>query len=483
MGEPGQRHTRQTWRVFSGPGTTSAQPFLGRIFSTTLAQPFLGRILPLLPNSACPYLCHLWVGLFQRAHPLSPHQLAQGNGCPLAALGVPLSLRKPQRDFVGHTCRRRWVQGLSPPSPSPSAAAPRALAACHEEMRLRLPHPSIVVWYRAPPPTPVSALGGLWSGMWKRKNREMLSRVLQAQLSPVWVSLCLVGTPSHGRLDSRGPAGNIGRGRDEPGGRRWSGLSGQRGDSAAGAERGGTPLIRLGCHWACAELRRRRPRTQCRSRSADRAAAMPPYTIVYFPVRGRCEAMRMLLADQGQSWKEEVVTPDTWQQGSLKASCVYGQLPKFQDGDLNLYQSNAILRHLGRSLGLYGKDQREAALVDMVNDGVEDLRCKYVTLIYTNYEAGKENYVKALPGHLKPFENLLSQNQGGKAFIIGDQISFADYNLLDLLLIHQVLAPSCLDAFPLLSAYVARLSARPKLKAFLASPDHVNRPINGNGKQ
>lgn len=35
--------------------------------------------------------------------------------------------------------------------------------------------------------------------------------------------------------------------------------------------------------------------------------------------------------------------------------------------------------------GLYGKDQQEAALVDMVNDGVEDLRCKYVSLIYTNY--------------------------------------------------------------------------------------------------
>lgn len=32
-------------------------------------------------------------------------------------------------------------------------------------------------------------------------------------------------------------------------------------------------------------------------------------------------------------------------------SQLYGQLPKFQDGDLTLYQSNAILRHLGRSLG------------------------------------------------------------------------------------------------------------------------------------
>ncbi|XP_029398562.1 glutathione S-transferase P 1-like isoform X3 [Mus pahari] len=95
--------------------------------------------------------------------------------------------------------------------------------------------------------------------------------------------------------------------------------------------------------------------------------------------------MRMLLADQGQSWKEEVVTIDTWIQGLLKPTCLYGQLPKFEDGDLTLYQSNAILRHLGRSLGLYGKDQREAAQLDMVNDGVEDLRCKYVTLIYTNY--------------------------------------------------------------------------------------------------
>ncbi|KAI5929646.1 Glutathione S-transferase P [Manis javanica] len=213
------------------------------------------------------------------------------------------------------------------------------------------------------------------------------------------------------------------------------------------------------------------------------SATMPPYTIVYFAVRGRCEATRMLLADQGQSWKEEVVTKETWLQGPLKASCLYGQLPKFQDGDLTLYQSNAILRHLGRTLGLYGKDQLEAALVDMVNDGVEDLRCKYTTLIYTNYEAGKEDYVKALPGHLKPFETLLSQNQGGQAFIVGDQISFADYNLLDLLLNHQVLAPGCLDSFPLLSAYVVRLSARPKLKAFLASPEHVNRPINGNKKQ
>uniref|UniRef100_A0A6I8NB01 Glutathione S-transferase n=1 Tax=Ornithorhynchus anatinus TaxID=9258 RepID=A0A6I8NB01_ORNAN len=216
---------------------------------------------------------------------------------------------------------------------------------------------------------------------------------------------------------------------------------------------------------------------------------VPPYTIVYFPVRGtgpptpgsptallfsplpspgrrgaggggrgatgltppppsgRCEATRMLLADQGLPWKEEVVTIEAWMKGEVKAGCLYGQLPKFLDGDLTLFQSNAILRHLGRSHGLYGKDTREAALIDMVNDGVEDLRLRYVRLIYQNY------------------------------------ISFADYSLLDVLLNHEVLAPGCLASFPLLQAYVKRLSARPKLQAFLASPQHLNLPINGNGKQ
>lgn len=41
----------------------------------------------------------------------------------------------------------------------------------------------------------------------------------------------------------------------------------------------------------------------------------------------------------------------------------------------------------------------------------------------------------------------LIQNYGDKAFIMGDQISFADYTFLDLLLIYQILVHSCLDTF------------------------------------
>uniref|UniRef100_K7GBC5 Glutathione S-transferase n=1 Tax=Pelodiscus sinensis TaxID=13735 RepID=K7GBC5_PELSI len=204
------------------------------------------------------------------------------------------------------------------------------------------------------------------------------------------------------------------------------------------------------------------------------------------PCAGRCEAIRMLLADQEQEWKEDVVTMELWQKGEhKKLTCLFGQLPKFQDGNVTLYQSNAILRHLARSFGLYGKDQQEAAQLDMVNDGVEDLRLKYAQLIYQNYEAAQLDMVNDGVEDLRlKYAQLIYQNYVSQGRIcIGQEISFADYNLVELLRNHLVLAPGCLASFPLLAAYVERVAARPHLHTYLQSTAHRDRPINGNGKQ
>ncbi|XP_072524102.1 glutathione S-transferase P-like [Salminus brasiliensis] len=208
---------------------------------------------------------------------------------------------------------------------------------------------------------------------------------------------------------------------------------------------------------------------------------MAPYTITYFAVRGRCGATRIMLSDQGQEWKEIVVSFEDWMKGDLKKTCVFGQLPKFEDGDLALFQSNAILRHLGRKHGAYGKNDKEAAQIDMFADGVEDLRLKYMKLIYQEYETGKEAYIKDLPNHLCRFEAVLAKNKSG--FLVGDSVSFADYSLFEVMLNHLVLSPTCLDSFPALKSFVEKFSARPKIKAFLDSDDYKKLPINGNGKQ
>uniref|UniRef100_A0AB40E815 Glutathione S-transferase n=1 Tax=Esox lucius TaxID=8010 RepID=A0AB40E815_ESOLU len=222
---------------------------------------------------------------------------------------------------------------------------------------------------------------------------------------------------------------------------------------------------------------------------------MARFTLTYFPVQdtkraaqalkseaktsrsppGRAEVIRLMLKDQGADFDEKVVTMEMWKEGTLKASCLFGQLPMFQDGDLTLYQTNAIRRHLARKLGVYGKDQREAALIDMMDEALQDILNKFIKLMFEKDDTGKEGYLKGLPKDFMPFEKTLSSNEGG--FLVGNKISLADYALVLLLIHHEVLSPTFLDAFPSLQDYLKRMCARPNLQAYHQSDEFKSRPI------
>lgn len=202
--------------------------------------------------------------------------------------------------------------------------------------------------------------------------------------------------------------------------------------------------------------------------------------IIYFFLRGRAEAIRTLLVEQGVEYEEQDVMPMEKWLNEWKPKMAFGQCPMLIDGDVELVQSNAILRYLARKYDLYGSTNQEAARVDMINDGVEDLRGAYTVLIYQNYEEGKDAYVKALPDKLRPFENLLKDTKG---YILGEKMTFADYNLFDLLDIHLTLAPNCLDSFPALQSYHARVLNRPGVQKRRNSQNFKDMKINFNGKE
>jgi glutathione S-transferase len=206
-----------------------------------------------------------------------------------------------------------------------------------------------------------------------------------------------------------------------------------------------------------------------------------PYKLQYFPVRGRAQALRYIVADHGLELKEEVVSDGEWP--AVKPKTPLGQLPAFHDGDLHLGQSNAILRYIARKHGLYGKNDREAALIDMINDQQEDMRLSYLHLIYQEYDAGKEAYIKNLPTHLATLEKVLGENKGGAGFFVGDKISFVDYTIFDLLDNLHILAPHSLDGFPKLKGFHGRIASRDKIAKYRTTDAFKKTPINGNGKQ
>eukprot|EP00882_Tetradesmus_deserticola_P010352 GHRQ01010935.1.p1 GENE.GHRQ01010935.1~~GHRQ01010935.1.p1 ORF type:complete len:266 (+),score=122.09 GHRQ01010935.1:906-1703(+) len=136
----------------------------------------------------------------------------------------------------------------------------------------------------------------------------------------------------------------------------------------------------------------------------------------YYPVRGRAEPIRLVLALVQQPWFEPPVD-------SLHAlvrrdldSYPFRQMPRFVDevnATVDLVQSMAILRHLGRKYKLYGcGDLEETAAIDMVLDAVSELRekLKNVWVVSQLEPAAVQRYASSV---LAPEAELLASSEPG----------------------------------------------------------------------
>ncbi|MFH4981893.1 hypothetical protein AB6A40_008602 [Gnathostoma spinigerum] len=206
------------------------------------------------------------------------------------------------------------------------------------------------------------------------------------------------------------------------------------------------------------------------------------YKLSYFPIRGLAEPIRMLLVDQGIPFQDIRVTAEEWTK--LKPTMHFGQMPCLHDGDMQIVQTGAILRHLARKHNLNGMTEMDATYADMFYEGLRDLHTKYAKMIYQAYETEKDSFIKeVLPAELANFEKLLKTRSDGKHYILGENICFADYALFEELDIMQILSPSALDQFPLLKAYHRRMLERSRIKSHYQKRAEDKVPVNGNGKQ
>ena len=86
--------------------------------------------------------------------------------------------------------------------------------------------------------------------------------------------------------------------------------------------------------------------------------------------------MRLTLAQAGIAYDDVRVNDIT----DLKSKLPFGQVPFYEEGDFKLSQSTTIARYIARQSGLYGKDAKEAAQIDLILDGLGDVRSKIAAL-------------------------------------------------------------------------------------------------------
>lgn len=212
---------------------------------------------------------------------------------------------------------------------------------------------------------------------------------------------------------------------------------------------------------------------------------MPLPRLTYFNARGLAEKIRLLLAEAGTEYeyrdlgqydaKAKVKTPEF---EALKATGIlaFDKVPLWEETDgFCVVQSKAILRHVARTRGLYGANEREASACDMIIDSVEEVSARALSLTSLDPDQLSEALPlilgEELPVWLNLFERFIAKNQGGEGFFVGDRVSVADtmvFGMLEMLVDNGLM--EVLETYPRLRAFFTRMQQRPNITRWLADP-------------
>jgi len=202
----------------------------------------------------------------------------------------------------------------------------------------------------------------------------------------------------------------------------------------------------------------------------------PAVEVLYFGIHGRAEQIRLVLTYAQTPFVDTAVDFSDWP--ALKKTLPLGQLPVLRDRrsgtELVIPQSNAILRHLGRSLNLYGSDEQQHTLCDILAETIADWRNKFVPAVYGAYQPTPETTAKywdqTVPSVLPVLEGLLANSTAPEAgLFVASQPTWADLAAFELIDAQLNFKPQLLAHFPGLAKFHATVAAIPQIATYRAS--------------
>ncbi|XP_071178781.1 probable glutathione S-transferase 7 [Mytilus edulis] len=161
---------------------------------------------------------------------------------------------------------------------------------------------------------------------------------------------------------------------------------------------------------------------------------MSAYKISYFNFMGLAELARIMLSAADKEFEDDRFEKEEWPQRKLNTPS--GQVPVLTHGDKQIPQSMAIARYLARDLDLYGKNNMENTMCDVVLECINDVIKETLKLFLEQDETKKPDIEKNLmevvyPRFLSHLEKMLKEDN--KEWLVGDKLSVADLAFFDLM--------------------------------------------------
>ena len=187
--------------------------------------------------------------------------------------------------------------------------------------------------------------------------------------------------------------------------------------------------------------------------------------------------VRWALEETGQPYDVRLVTPQAMKVSAHLRLHPFGQIPTFEEGDLVLFESGAIVLHLAqRHAGLLPDDaDARARAIAWMFAAVNTVEPPILELVIVKFIEGDKPWSKErLPlvqDRIRDRLRLLSARLGEGDWLDGD-FSAGDLMMVSVLL--RARPSGLLDEFRNLAAYVARGEARPAYQRAFAAQLAVN---------
>jgi glutathione S-transferase len=189
------------------------------------------------------------------------------------------------------------------------------------------------------------------------------------------------------------------------------------------------------------------------------------------PDRGRGLArdmrVRWALEEVGQPYEVRLLSFDEMKEPAHRALHPFGQIPTYEDGDLTLFESGAIVFHIAeRHAGLLPEDAKARAraitwmfaALSTVEPPILELSA---AVLLERDEPWSEARLPIVRGRVRERLDLLS-GRLGDADWLDDGFSAGDLMMVTVL--RRLSASGLLETYPNLAAYIARGEARPAYK-------------------
>lgn len=194
------------------------------------------------------------------------------------------------------------------------------------------------------------------------------------------------------------------------------------------------------------------------------------------PDRGKGQArdmrVRWALEEVGQPYEVRLVSFSVMKQGAHLALHPFGQIPTYQEGELTLFESGAIVLHIAeRHRGLLPEDANARARaitwmfasLSTIEPPILDLT---TALLLERDASWHEQRLPLVRDRLRARLGELSRRLDDADWLDG---AFSAGDLMMVTVLRRLNASKLLEEYPNLSAYVARGEARPAFRRAFAA--------------